>query len=190
MLLLHRQRCPRAAHAPLLTPAACPRTAAAQGQQRRIAELEARLAEVLARLQAAEARAAAAEERVAALGGEVESSASVFRLHYDELLRKDREIQELQVGAPVGRALAARQRSAAGSAVQAAGAGGVASGRGWWPRSSSEVEAENEASRAWPPAPLDPLFPQAVISALSLGGSAGGGGASGRSGGGSDGEGG
>lgn len=33
------------------------------------------------------------------LSSEVEGSASVFKLHYEELLRKDKEISDLQVGA-------------------------------------------------------------------------------------------
>lgn len=70
--------------------------AALQGQQRKIAELEAQLTTVVTQLEASERARAAAEERVRQLGGEVESSASVFRLHYEELLRKDREIQDLQ----------------------------------------------------------------------------------------------
>ena len=37
------------------------------------------------------------------LSSEVEGSASVFKLHYEELMRKDREISDLQVGAGWGR---------------------------------------------------------------------------------------
>lgn len=36
------------------------------------------------------------------LSSEVEGSASVFKLHYEELLRKDKEIGDLQVGGWVG----------------------------------------------------------------------------------------
>lgn len=54
------------------------------------------MASLAARLEAAEAARAAAEERCRQLGGEVESSASVFKLHYEELLRKDQEINDLQ----------------------------------------------------------------------------------------------
>lgn len=70
-----------------------------QGQQRKIAELEQRVASLAAALEAADMARRAAEERCRQLGGEVESSAAVFRLHYDELLRKDREIGDLQVRA-------------------------------------------------------------------------------------------
>lgn len=66
--------CPQVHHSPsLLLP---------QGQQRRIRELEAQVAGLAARLEEAEGGRAAAEEHNRALGGEVESSASVFKLHY------------------------------------------------------------------------------------------------------------
>ncbi|KAL4422511.1 hypothetical protein ABPG75_008708 [Micractinium tetrahymenae] len=71
-------------------------TAALQGQQRKIAELEAQLAAVVARLEDSERARRAAEARVVELSGEVENHGSVFRLHYEELLRKDREISDLQ----------------------------------------------------------------------------------------------
>jgi hypothetical protein len=67
-----------------------------QGQQRRIAELEQQLTAVVARLEEIEQARRAAEERTRQLSAELEGNASVFALHYEELLRRDREVQDLQ----------------------------------------------------------------------------------------------
>ncbi|KAI7840131.1 hypothetical protein COHA_006170 [Chlorella ohadii] len=71
-------------------------TAALQGQQRKIAELEQQVQALVVKLEASERARAEAEERCRQLGSEVEGSASVFKLHYEELMRKDREISDLQ----------------------------------------------------------------------------------------------
>lgn len=67
-----------------------------QGQQRRIAELEQQLTAVVARLEESEQARRAADERARQLSAELEGNASVFALHYEELLRRDREVQDLQ----------------------------------------------------------------------------------------------
>ncbi len=67
-----------------------------QGQQRKIQDLEKQLRVLAARLEDSERLRRVAEDRAAHLAGELESNASVFKLHYEELLRRDQEVNDLQ----------------------------------------------------------------------------------------------
>lgn len=111
-----------------------------QGQQRKIRELEQQLAAVVGRLEESERARTAAEERVRQLGGEVESSASVFKLHYEELLRKDREIEDLQA------VIAALSLGGGGSGGIEAGAAGGGSAAGF----RSEGDGSSDGSDGEP----------------------------------------
>ena len=51
---------------------------------------------MVARLEESEQARRAADERARQLSAELEGNASVFALHYEELLRRDREVQDLQ----------------------------------------------------------------------------------------------
>lgn len=67
-----------------------------QGQQRKIQELEQQLRVVVARLEDSERSRRASEEKALHLAAELENNASVFKLHYEELLRRDQEVHDLQ----------------------------------------------------------------------------------------------
>ncbi|GAB4815306.1 hypothetical protein N2152v2_002352 [Parachlorella kessleri] len=95
-----------------------------QVQHQRVNELEKRLADLRARLAASEQGRAAAEDRVKELGEELENNARVFKLHFEELLRKDREIAELQAMVS-SISLGRRPGSSAGGSSRFGGGGGA-----------------------------------------------------------------
>lgn len=69
---------------------------AIQVQHHKIGDLERRLADLQSKLCESERGKVEAEDRVKELNEELESNARVFQLHYDELMRKEKEISELQ----------------------------------------------------------------------------------------------
>lgn len=101
---------------------------------------------MVARLEASEAARQTAEARVAELSSEVENHGSVFKLHYEELLRKDQEIHDLQaviqalsLGGSSGGGGGERGAGREGRGVSIGGGGSTDSGtpRSSTPRSSS-----------------------------------------------------
>eukprot|EP00884_Botryococcus_braunii_P000728 jgi/Botrbrau1/10656/Bobra.53_2s0014.1 len=66
-----------------------------QVQQRRLAEAKTEMEEVRTALRSSEAARLAAEAKVAELQEELENNAVVFKMHYNELLKKDEEITRL-----------------------------------------------------------------------------------------------
>lgn len=100
---------------------------AMQGQQRKIQELEQQLRVVVARLEESERGRRAAEERARQLSAELENNASVFKLHYEELLRREQEVHDLQA---VISALSLGGGDDSSSIRGAAGSGGPFCGAG------------------------------------------------------------
>ena len=112
-----------------------------QGQQRRIAELEQQLTAVVARLEESEQARRAADERARQLSAELEGNASVFALHYEELLRRDREVQDLQA---VISALSLGGGDDGGSS--GGGGGGEAGGATSSGKTGSSISCQGEGS--------------------------------------------